>query len=281
MSIDNTTEFTNNYSLDVLQDLEKWITEMGLNYRNSRFGVAKRLMEKWHKTLEVPSHEELWLLCELYDLIELYNHFSKEKVDSQKIRNIISGCNLLSDESDTTARNYFFEYKVASRFKRSGFKIIDDPTHDVVVEINGKKLFIECKRFKNYKKMSERIKYAYEIQLAKLEDRSQNGAIFLDFSRIVYQRFIGETPQPWTNMDLLSKWRDSFDLEIKERLEKRHLNILNGVKMCAIHYRFPVLMERDGVNKLMNFNHFSTITSNKDDFTNTILESLTKSVGNI
>lgn len=281
MPVKNTTKSTSPLSLDVLQDLEKWITDMGVNFSNSRFGVAKRLMEKWHKTCEVPSHEELWSLCELQDLIELYNHLSQEKFNSEEIRNIISGCNLLSDESDTTARNYFFEYKVASRFKRSGFKIIDDPAHDVVVEFGGKPLFIECKRVKNYKKMSERIKYAYDKQLAVLDDKRQNGAIFLDLSLIVYQKFIKATTQPWTNMDLLSKWRDSFDLEIKEKLEKHHHNILMDVKICAIFYTFPVFIERDGVPQLTKFNHFATITSNEDDVTHTILGSLRESVGNI
>ncbi|EPY2712604.1 hypothetical protein ACXA2G_003484, partial [Vibrio cholerae] len=281
MLVKNKTKFTQACSLDSFRDVEKWIAEMGFNFRNSRFGVAKKVYEHWHETSKVPSHEELWSLCELMDLLELYNHFSKENVDSQMIRRIMSGCNLLVDESDTTARNYLFEFKVASRFKRSGFTIIDDPDHDVVVEFEGNKLYIECKRFKNYKKMSERIKYAYETQLAPVEDRCQQSAIFLDFSRVVYQKFINSTEQPWTDMDVLSEWRDSYDFMLKEMLEENHSNILSDVKMCVIYYTFPAFIELDGIPKLIKFNHFATITANEDNVTRTILNSLRGSVGNI
>lgn len=280
MFIDNSTEFTQVFSSDSLQDVEKWITEMGLNFNNSRYGVAKKVYENWHRTGEVPNHEELWTLCELMDLLELYNHLSNEDIDSKMMRKIISGCNLPKNESDTTARNYLFELKVTSRLKRSGFTIINDPTHDVVVEFEENKLYIECKRFKNYKKMSERIKYAYETQLYPVQDRSQQGAIFLDFSRILYQQFINSTEQPHTHMSALSEWRDSHDLTLKDMLEERHLDVLLNVKMCVIYYTFPVFLEHNGTYRFVKFNHFATLTR-EDDLTRKILESLRESVGNL
>ena len=129
--------------------------------------------------------------------------------------------------------------------------------------------------------MSERIKYAYDTQLAPVESRCQQGAIFLDFSRVVYQEFINSTGQPWTDMNVLSEWRDSYDLMLKEMLEENHSNILSDVKMCVIYYTFPAFIEQDGIPKLAKFNHFATITSNEDDVTRTILNSLRRSVGNI
>jgi hypothetical protein len=278
--VKNTTRPSEKYTQQTFQEVENWIKEIGINFNNSRFGSAKKVWDHWHQTLEVPSHEELWSLCEFADLIELYHYFSKEKLDPAIVKRVISGCDLLADESDTTARNYQFEWKVSSRLKRAGFTIVENLNHDVVVEFEGYKLYIECKRVKNYKKMNERIKYAYEKQLASVNNRSQHGAIFLDLSRIVYLNFINSTKQPHTDMKKLNEWRNSFDSELKAMLEKHHSNILNDVKIFVIYYTFPVFIKDDGIYKLIKFNHFLNLTHDDEPQTKKILELIRNSVGN-
>lgn len=256
----------------VLQDVEDWLKKTGIKFDNSRLRYAKTVYERWHQTREVPRNDELWILCELMDFIEFYNYFSQEKLDPAKLKMIISGCNLLADESDTTARDYQFEWKIASRFKRAGFILIENPDHDVVAECEGYKLYIECKRVKNYQKMHKRIKKAYK-QLASVDNRSQHGAIFLDLSRIVYFSHIKSTKPLHIDEKTLNEWRDSYDLKLKNMIEEQHLNILNDVRLFVIYYSFPVFIEGESVK----LNHFLSLTNTDDD---QLVERMINSVGN-
>lgn len=272
----NTMKEIPSFSLDELVEVEKWVNELGVNFSNSRFGNSKRIYEKWHKTNLVPSHEELWCLSELLDLVGLYRQFSPQLIDKHFMSEIVSGSNFLADENKTRARDLQFELKIASRFKQAGFKVVDQNEHDVAVDIGDATLYVECKRFKNYEKMSERLKYAFENQLNKIEDRKEFGVVALDFSRVLYRQFIESNPQPVSNEKVLVEWRDSHDKMIKEMLETRHYEIISNIRMCIIFYSFPVIIEGKGLKKL---NHFAIFSRNHSQ--DWIWERLNASVGKI
>ena len=45
--VDNTMKISNPIDLDIIENIVKWIDSLGINFSNSRFGNAKRILEKW------------------------------------------------------------------------------------------------------------------------------------------------------------------------------------------------------------------------------------------
>ena len=226
-------------------------------------------------------------ITELLDLCEIYNSFSSSsEIEKFFITKMIKGADFLEDDNKNSARDFFFEVKVASRFKRAGFKVEIDGEHDIIAEKNTIYLGIECKRPRS-EKIIELVKYTYENQLNKLEDRSSQGIICLDISRVLYEEYIesikeGVFSLPFTTPELLESYRNKTDTRFKDLLVEKCTEVLEGIRMFIIYYSLPLLLENkinEGKGYFLKFGHFSHMSRRKDEITKTISKALTDSVG--
>lgn len=276
------------FSPELLHLVPNWLERLNINYKNTRFGKSISLYKKWLNGECEPNFDELWGISELMDLFELYNSFHETKeLETLFIKEITKGTDFLFDEKKSRARDLFFEAKVASRFKRAGYKIIPDKSHDLVVS-KGECIFqIECKRPRNRKSLIDNLEYAYKRQLNKLPDRKAQGMIFIDLSRILYDKFPPALSQrecklPIATEESITEYRDDLDESNKRYIQKKAPEIAFGVKMIATNYRFPFLIESqeyEGHYKFSRFDHFTMMSSLPDRENENILSAFRGSVG--
>ncbi|QUG76346.1 hypothetical protein GKQ23_15640 [Erwinia sp. E602] len=122
----------------------------------------------------------------------------------------------------------------------------------------------------------------------KLPNRNEQGVIFIDLSRMLYTRFaeylrLSESDLPFSNEVILQRFRDDFDTEIKNLIQKKAHKVASGVAMIVIHYRFPLLIDGDGdggVCNYLTFNHFCMMFGNDSDKVKFLASSMRESVGN-
>lgn len=281
---------TKNYSFDpkLLDKVGPWLSEMRIKYNSTRFGISTKVYKKWIKDRITPSFKELWGICELIDLMEFYNSFHSPNEDQRKIFHLIkSGSTTLEKSQKCSARDFSFELKVASRFKRAGFDIINDKSHDVVVTKGDVKLFIECKRPRNEKTLINLISYAYNNQLSDLTDKSEQGVICIDLSNIIYNDFMEYFKEKGaedilSNQELLERYRNKTDLKFKNIIEAKTPEISQGINMVILSYTFPIFIESpddSGVYHFSKFNHFARITTRSDENDQIISKAFMSSVG--
>ncbi|AMH16039.1 hypothetical protein AL515_20190 [Citrobacter sp. FDAARGOS_156] len=286
-TISNTTK-QNAIEISDIEKVEKWLTEYGVNYNSTRFGKSSKVYKKWSSDGQIPSFQELWAITELLDFCELYNSFSNSsEIEKHFITKITKGADFLEDDNKNSARDFFFEAKVASRFKRAGFNVEINGEHDIISQNDIIRLGIECKRPRSEKKVIELVKYAFEKQLSKLEDRSSQGIICLDISRVLYGEYIealnaGAFTLPFTSRELIQSYRDKTDTRFKDLLVDKCPEVIEGIRMFVIYYSLPMLLQNKkekGKVLFLKFAHFSHMSRRKDEVTRTIAKSLTNSVG--
>lgn len=261
---------------------------MGIKYDVTRFGTTAKLYKKWLEGGPTPTFRELWGIAEFIDLIELYNsfHSSDENIEDL-FHSIKAGSNTLEKSQNCSARDYAFELKIASRFKRAGFNVINDKSHDVVVEKDDIKLFLECKRPRKEETIIRLIRYAYDKQFKDIENRSEKAIICIDLSNVLYNVFTKSFEEKGseeiiTNWKVLEKYRDDTDRYFKKLLESKAPDIAHGVRMVILFYSFPVFVEEpvgSGIVRFVKFNHFTRITNHADEIDRIISKALVHSTG--
>lgn len=285
--ITNTTKH-HSFDLRLIDKIGPWLKEMGIKYDKTRFGTSTRLYKKWFEGIHNPTFRELWGISELIDLMELYNsfHFSDEDIKNL-FHSIKSGSSTLEKSQKCSARDYAFELKVASRFKRAGFKIINDKSHDVVVEKDNFKLYCECKRPRKEETIIERVRFAYDKQFKDIENKSEQAVICIDLSNVIYNDFTKSFEERGsesilTNNEILEQYRDNTDRYFKELLENEAADVAYGVRMVILYYSFPVFIEEpvgSGTMRFLKFNHFTRITNYVDETDSIISQALVNSTG--
>ncbi|MBM9518906.1 hypothetical protein JWG39_03640 [Desulforhopalus vacuolatus] len=150
-----------------------WINSFGVNYKITRFGEYQKDVEYFIKNKNQGSAKEsvktfMNAHLEANELIRIKTTFesfdSSQLVDT--IKKMASGKRFRNSSSTDQSRDFAFELNIASRFAKAGFLIDLKGISDVVVIIENRKLFVECKRLKSYKQLEKRVKAA-NVQISK------------------------------------------------------------------------------------------------------------------
>ena len=242
--------------------LKKILNDDKIKFSNNRFGNIAKLINILdnNKPLTV---EELYIYSESMDLLDTLNYIEKEDISDSfldKLKKGINGNYLLLDESKkTTARDYFFEVKIATKFKKSGCKISFEPSSDVQIAINGISYPIECKRPQNEKKIVQKVEEAYR-QLMKQE---QKGIIALDLSKVFFNEITPVHDLIFKTSDDIKKIIDIFDESYSPLINNVNKNkkkdILDDVLFIICHFRCPCIILEP--YNIVTINHFFTIAS--------------------
>ncbi len=130
---------------------------------------------------------------EAVQLIRLMNTYQDRACEGFLVtfKKTILGLKLRRDAINITqdsARDFAFELSIASRFIKGGFTVDLTDVADLIVDINGKKLFIECKRIRSKRKLIKRVKHA-NTQIGKrlksCISKKPRGLIALDLTDII------------------------------------------------------------------------------------------------
>jgi hypothetical protein len=285
--IKNTTKH-HSFDFKLIDKVGPWLKGMGIKYDKTRFGVSSRLYKKWFEGSETPTFRELWGICELIDLMEFYNSFHSSDEDIKSLfHSIKAGSTTLEKSQKCSARDFAFELKIASRFKRAGFKVINDKSHDVVVEKDHIKLYCECKRPRKEETIIERFHFAYDRQFKDIIKKSEQAVICIDLSNVLYNVFTHSfkkrgSENILTNSTILEKYRDDTDRYFKELLENEATDAAHGVRMVILYYSFPAFLEDpagSGTARFIKFNHFTRITNFVDETDSIISKAFVESIG--
>ncbi|MEY0835832.1 hypothetical protein AB7238_06315 [Providencia alcalifaciens] len=289
--VDEIKNVSKSYMFDdeSLGAVASWLNEMNIKYNATRFGLSAKIYRKWvDEPSKIPTFRELWGIAELFDLVEFHKLFYSEGEGYlEKINLIKSGSATLEKSQENSARDYAFELKIASRFKRAGFSIINDNSHDVVVENDSTRLFIECKRPRKCETLIDLIRYAFDKQLADVTDKSEQGVICVDLSNIIYNEII-DTFKPnddgifFLTSQQLTKYRDDTDRFFRDMIYEQARDIATGVRMIILFYSFPVMVEvgnNTGIGRFQKFNHFVRLSIHNDALDKRISESFMGSAG--
>ena len=155
------------------KDACDWINSFGINYKITRFGNYEQDVESFLNGQDELSAKEsvktfMNAHLEANELIRLKNTF--DSFDSseleESIKKIASGQRYRNASKTDQSRDFAFELNIASRFAKAGFSIDLKGISDVVVQIENRKLFVECKRLKSYKQLEKRVRAA-NVQISK------------------------------------------------------------------------------------------------------------------
>ncbi|VAW90102.1 hypothetical protein MNBD_GAMMA18-582 [hydrothermal vent metagenome] len=182
----------------------EWMESLGINYTRTRFGEYKKDFALFFNPnrKNIPT-DDLELANEFYvfmqaqmevvQLIRLMNTYQDKACEGflNTFKKTMSGRKLRREAINATqdpARDFAFELSVASRFIKGGFTVDLSDRADLVVDINGKKLFVECKRIRSEKKLKPRVNHAntqIEKRLKKCVSNKPRGVVALDLTDII------------------------------------------------------------------------------------------------
>lgn len=194
-------EFINN-SKKVHRDYAEaceWISEFGVDYKKTRFGSYERDIEAFinaEKDVDGGGEPEdlirkyLNAHLEAIELIRIKEAFNGSDMDqlTENIKKIRSGQRFRNAIKEDQSRNFAFELGIASRFVKAGYEVDLGSESDVVVNIEGRKLYVECKRLKSYPQLKKRIIKASDQLKKRIEkDKSSKsrGLIAINITDII------------------------------------------------------------------------------------------------
>lgn len=165
---------------------------------------------------EVHTLKELREIVEVVDIImgkyEDMSETSRSKA-SEKIRIVLTGpTQLVNEHSNTEARNYQFELRLAAKLIETGYNVEFNTNPDIIVEANNKLYAIECKRVTGASERS--IDDAIDNAITQLIEHREGffaGIVALDISALIDQRQLlllssDKTRASQRVLDELEKW---------------------------------------------------------------------------
>ena len=286
-------------TLDRYSKCKEWFESNGFNFSATRYGIALKVNnkimsptidEKYIKAcitikinnienkIRIPTIEELWQIIELQDLYEIYTYLEDEKSDTlaNTFKKSLGGSRLLSEESKTTARDFFFELKTASRFKKSNMEIYFDEKPDILVKKNECTYHIECKRIQSLHSLSKNIKKALD-QFNEAGVEKSKRIISVDFSKYFFNEYPIDVNKIAT-MDIINAVKKEFDQFINVVIDEENKHIMDNISIFLAHIRFPAILLPFNI---ISVNHFTLIrsSSNGSDCAKSIAKLLHGSVG--
>ncbi|EOG7627175.1 hypothetical protein ACLINQ_004339 [Vibrio parahaemolyticus] len=178
-------------------DACEWISSFGVPYQKTRFGAYEKDLEEFLKgggpkdakesvTVFMNAHKEA---AELVRIMNVYKSFDADEI-LEPIKKMTSGQRFRNATTKDQSRDFAFELGVASRFIKAGYTVDLRGISDLVVDIDGTRLYVECKRMKSFKQLGKRVQEANkQIRTRLSTDRSSKsrGMIALNVTDIVME----------------------------------------------------------------------------------------------
>jgi hypothetical protein len=136
-------------------------------------------------------------MFEVFDFVSIHKAFDGVPADQltyivQKLQRGVNGPINAADETpeSTAARNFLFEAAVAAKAQRpeKGIEAILDARSDTGIRLNGKKLWVECKRVTTVSKIESNARKAssqLETILAGEVGSGHRGIVAMDVSKVL------------------------------------------------------------------------------------------------
>jgi len=182
----------------------EWVSSLGIDYRPTRFKSylddTKLLFHEAAKGVDEYSTDE-----EFEEVARRYLNANREINELLRIANALKrigdnysfleqlkktatgNAGRLINHKDQS-RNFSFELDVASRFIFAGFEVDLSGAADLRVLINGKYLYVECKRVTSEKQLEKRVKDANQQLLRRLKrdhSKQSRGLVAVEVSHLV------------------------------------------------------------------------------------------------
>lgn len=184
-----------------------WMEELGIKLSAGRTAHYKRVIGRWkdmYMTATPVQAQEVYAdfissMFEVNAFITVHKAFKNSPIAQitsiiQKLEKGVNGpMNAVSETSDSsTARNFLFEATIAAKSHRPdrGVEAILNAKSDTGIQIDGKKIWIECKRVTTIRKIEGNVRKAVK-QLAVIfageVGSGHRGMVALDISKILNQ----------------------------------------------------------------------------------------------
>lgn len=178
---------------------------LGIKLSPGRTSHYEKIVRHWKDAYKTATADEgrqifpdfISSMFEVFDFVSIYKAF--EGVPAQQLTSVIeklqkgvNGPINAADETpdSTAARNFLFEAAVAAKAHRpdKGIEAILDARSDTGISLNGKKIWVECKRVTNVDRIESNARKAssqLETILAGEIGSGHRGIVALDVSKIL------------------------------------------------------------------------------------------------
>jgi len=183
----------------------KWMEGLGINLRPGRTSYYEKVLEHWkdeHKTANADKGRQRFpdfvsSMFEVFDFVNIHKAFDVVPAYQltsiiQKLQKGVNGPLSAVDETpeSTAARNYLFEASVAAKAHcpDKGIEAILDARSDTGIRLNGKRLWVECKRVTTIEKIESNARKAssqLETILAGEVGLGHRGIVAMDISKML------------------------------------------------------------------------------------------------
>lgn len=160
-----------------------WISDLGIEYKKTRFGNYEKDLDEFIKNGGKGSAEEsvkvfLNAQLEANEIIRIKNSFDSFNSSQalETIKKSVAGQRFRNGSNTDQSRDFAFELSMAARFLKAGYEVDLRTITDIVVEIEGKTLYVECKRIKSEKQLEKRVKEANKQTKKRIENNTGSKA---------------------------------------------------------------------------------------------------------
>lgn len=182
-----------------------WMAGLGIKLNPGRTSHYEKVVGHWkdaYKTATADEGRQIFpdfvsSMFEVFDFVNIYKAFDGVPAHQltsvvQKLQKSVNGPINATDETpdSTAARNFLFEASVAAKAHRpdKGIEAILDARSDTGISLNGKKLWVECKRVTTVDKIESNARKAshqLETILAGEIGSGHRGIVAMDVSKIL------------------------------------------------------------------------------------------------
>ena len=185
-----------------LDDACSWLESLGIQYSKTRVGRYKALFKSLARHQLANTLDRFYdeysfadfvnAAHEVAEIARIYEGLSNISDTSlvTRLRDSIKGQELyVLDKEDRSGRDFSFELSIAAKFARAGLPVDFGHAADLYTKYGAFTIFVECKRLKSPRKISERIKNGMN-QLHGRYTKSENpvmsrGLLVLAASKLV------------------------------------------------------------------------------------------------
>jgi len=183
----------------------RWMAGLGIKLSPGRTSHYEKVVGHWKDAYKTATADEgrkifpdfVSSMFEVFDFVSIYKAF--EGVPAQQLTSVVQKLqkgvngpvNAVDETPDSTAaRNFLFEAAVAAKAHRpdKGIEAILDARSDTGISLNGKKLWVECKRVTTVKRIESNARKAssqLETILVGEVGSGHRGIVALDVSKIL------------------------------------------------------------------------------------------------
>lgn len=176
--------------------LIEYLESKGLRARQTRLGEYSRFYRRFlsgecsDKEVE---DKLLFVMREMDEWSWIYRGLTKSEPEGslELLRQALGGVAFAKGEAaDTRPRNIQLELRVASYFLQTGFSVSFSGLSDLVLDVEGFPVFVECKRLNSPRQVTKRAKEAaHQLKQSYQNSRkSSYGLVVIDASRIIHPK---------------------------------------------------------------------------------------------